>query len=74
DSAKTYEKYNIRESYRNKFELACLTSNFKRSRKEPISRSIQKKCKNQVSNEKNEDSISTLTMVPMSQEQDNYIE
>ncbi|CAG8827414.1 21462_t:CDS:1, partial [Racocetra persica] len=26
------------------------------------------------SNEKNEDSISTLTMVPTSQEQDNYIE
>ncbi|CAG8564208.1 11696_t:CDS:10 [Dentiscutata heterogama] len=82
NSAKTYEKYNVHESYRDKSELGRLTNNSKRTpkNKEPISRSIsQKKRKNQALNGgKSEDlslsSTSTLTMVPTTQEQDNYIE
>ncbi|CAG8811264.1 18838_t:CDS:2, partial [Gigaspora rosea] len=31
DSAKTYEKYNIHETYRNKSELSRLTNNSKRT-------------------------------------------
>ncbi|CAG8804720.1 6930_t:CDS:1, partial [Racocetra fulgida] len=42
--------------------------------KEPTLRSIQKKYKNQALDKKNKDSISTLTIVHMLQEQDNYIE
>ncbi|CAG8641372.1 16403_t:CDS:2, partial [Dentiscutata heterogama] len=81
DLAKIYEKYNVYKLYYYKSKLACLINNFKRNQKqknkgkESASKFIlQKKYKNQTLNEKNKDSISTLTMVSIAQEQNNFIE
>ncbi|CAG8754723.1 10615_t:CDS:2, partial [Dentiscutata erythropus] len=71
--ATTYKQYNMRESYRNKFELGRLTKNSNISQSATRS-TLRKKPKNQtLNNEINED-FSIPTSAPTTQEQTNYIE
>ncbi|CAG8768334.1 2339_t:CDS:2, partial [Dentiscutata erythropus] len=59
DSTKTYEKYNVHESYRDK-------STPQKKRKN--------QALNEKNEDSSSFSTSTLTMVPTAQEQDNFIE
>ncbi|RIB06739.1 hypothetical protein C2G38_2216308 [Gigaspora rosea] len=78
-SARTYEKYNIHETYKDKSKLAQLTNNSKRSLKNlPQDLYHKKKCKNKALDKNTEDLFSiptsTSAIIPTMQEQDNYIE